>query len=78
MMLSYSFKLEKEAQAIENAVAKALDKGARTIDICGVKEAYQEIKAPIAAKDKAATQKILQKYKILNTEEIANTIIQEL
>ena len=33
MMLRYSFKLEKEADDIEEAVAKVLDKGYRTADI---------------------------------------------
>ncbi|WP_066715663.1 3-isopropylmalate dehydrogenase [Clostridium sp. Marseille-P299] len=33
MMLRYSFDLEKEADSIENAVKKVLDKGYRTIDI---------------------------------------------
>ncbi len=33
MMLRYSFDLDKEAQAIENAVTKVLKKGYRTIDI---------------------------------------------
>jgi 3-isopropylmalate dehydrogenase len=35
MMLRYSFKLEKEAQAIEAAVKKALEEGYRTVDING-------------------------------------------
>ncbi len=35
MMLRYSFKLNKEAEAIENAVAKALDSGSRTLDLAG-------------------------------------------
>lgn len=35
MMLRYSFKLEKEADAIENAVTKALEDGYRTPDIAG-------------------------------------------
>lgn len=33
MMLRYSFDLEKEAEAIENAVGKVLDRGYRTADI---------------------------------------------
>jgi 3-isopropylmalate dehydrogenase len=33
MMLRYSFDLEKEADAIENAVKKVLEKGLRTVDI---------------------------------------------
>lgn len=33
MMLKYSFGLDKEAEAIENAVTKALESGARTADI---------------------------------------------
>jgi 3-isopropylmalate dehydrogenase len=33
MMLKYSFNLEKEAQAIEDAVNKVLDDGYRTGDI---------------------------------------------
>ena len=35
MMLRYSFGLQAEAQAIENAVVKALEKGHRTADIAG-------------------------------------------
>ncbi|HEX3025784.1 MAG TPA: 3-isopropylmalate dehydrogenase [Clostridia bacterium] len=35
MMLRISLKLEKEADAIENAVARALSDGLRTMDICG-------------------------------------------
>jgi 3-isopropylmalate dehydrogenase len=34
MMLRYSFNLEQEALAIENAVKKVLDEGFRTSDIC--------------------------------------------
>ncbi len=34
-MLRYSFGLEKEAQAIENAVDKAITDGARTADLGG-------------------------------------------
>lgn len=78
MMLSYSFKLEKEAQTIENAVVKALDKGARTIDICGVKAAYEKIKGPIAQKDKNATHAVLKEFNILTTEEMADRIIEEM
>ena len=33
MMLKYSFGLEKEAKAVEDAVTKVLDKGIRTVDI---------------------------------------------
>ena len=33
MMLSYSFHLEKEAEAIEQAIAAALAQGCRTKDI---------------------------------------------
>jgi 3-isopropylmalate dehydrogenase len=33
MMLSYAFQLEKEAEAIEQAIVKALDLGYRTKDI---------------------------------------------
>jgi 3-isopropylmalate dehydrogenase len=33
MMLSYAFKLEKEAELIEQAIVKALDLGYRTKDI---------------------------------------------
>lgn len=33
MMLKYSFKLEKEAESIENAVKKALEDGYRTVDL---------------------------------------------
>ena len=33
MMLRFSFDLDKEADAIENAVAEVLKKGYRTIDI---------------------------------------------
>jgi 3-isopropylmalate dehydrogenase len=33
MMLSYAFRLEKEAEAIEQAIVKALDQGLRTKDI---------------------------------------------
>ena len=33
MMLKYSFKLEKEAKSIENAVKKALEDGYRTVDL---------------------------------------------
>ena len=33
MMLRYSFDLDKEADAIDNAVAKVLKDGYRTIDI---------------------------------------------
>jgi len=33
MMLRYSFNLEKEAEAIEQAVSKVLDRGFRTADI---------------------------------------------
>ncbi len=35
MMLRYSFSLEKEAQAVENAVMQVLDEGYRTADIIG-------------------------------------------
>jgi 3-isopropylmalate dehydrogenase len=35
MLLRYSFKLEKEAKEIENAVNKVLDDGWRTGDIAG-------------------------------------------
>ncbi len=77
MMLSYSFKLEKEAQAIENAVAKALDKGARTIDICGIKSAYEKIKGPVSQKDKNAAHAVLKEFNILTTEQMADRIIEE-
>ncbi len=33
MMLSYAFKLDKEAEAIEQAIVKTLDLGYRTKDI---------------------------------------------
>ena len=33
MMLRYTFDLDKEADAIENAVKKVLEEGYRTIDI---------------------------------------------
>jgi 3-isopropylmalate dehydrogenase len=33
MMLRYSFNLDKEADAIENAVRKVLEEGFRTVDI---------------------------------------------
>lgn len=35
MMLRYSFNLEKEASAIENAVERAMEEGYRTVDIAG-------------------------------------------
>jgi 3-isopropylmalate dehydrogenase len=35
MLLRFDFKLEEEAKAIENAVAKVLDDGWRTGDIAG-------------------------------------------
>lgn len=38
MMLRYSFALEKEADAIENAVDSVLEKGFRTVDIAGSRE----------------------------------------
>ena len=38
MMLRYSFGLEKEAQAVEEAVQKTLDQGYRTGDIATEKE----------------------------------------
>jgi 3-isopropylmalate dehydrogenase len=40
MMLRYSFGLEKEAQAVESAVAAVLDAGLRTRDIASRSEAY--------------------------------------
>lgn len=43
MLLRYSFKLETEAKAIENAVTKVLDEGWRTGDIAGSKR--DEVKA---------------------------------
>ena len=43
MLLRYSFKLETEAKAIENAVTKVLDDGWRTGDIAGSKR--DEVKA---------------------------------
>lgn len=78
MMLSYSFKLEKEAQALEKAVQSALEKGARTIDICGKKQAYEKIRGPIAAKDKKAAHAVLKEFNILSTEEMADKIIEEI
>ncbi len=78
MMLSYSFKLEKESQAIETAVQKALEKGARTLDICGNKEVFLKMKEPLANKDRNSVLKILHSHHILNTEEIADKIIEEL
>ncbi|MBF0492457.1 MAG: 3-isopropylmalate dehydrogenase [Deltaproteobacteria bacterium] len=78
MMLSYSFKMEKEAQAIETAVKQALEGGARTIDICGKKEVFEKVRLPLAAKDKIAVQKILQEYKVLSTDEMAAHIIRQL
>ena len=44
MMLRYSFDLDKEADAIENAVKKVLKAGYRTIDIMPQEEAK---KAPV-------------------------------
>ena len=38
MMMRYSFKLEEEARAIEAAVVKVLDGGARTKDIASAGE----------------------------------------
>ena len=43
MLLRFDFKLEEEAKAIENAVAKVLDDGWRTGDIAGDKR--DELKA---------------------------------
>ncbi len=78
MMLSYSFKLEKAAQAIEEAVKTVLEKGIRTIDICGKKEVYEKMKAPIAAKDKNRIDVILKEHDVQNTQEITEHIIQYL
>ncbi len=78
MMLAYSFKLEKESQAIETAVERVLEKGARTMDIAGVKEAYEKVRGPIANKDKNAVLKILKNFNILTTEEMADKIIEEI
>jgi 3-isopropylmalate dehydrogenase len=78
MLLSYSFKKEAESYAIEMAVANALQKGARTIDISGSKEVFEKVKAPIANKDKNAVLKILKDHRILSTEEMADQIIEEL
>ena len=35
MMLRYTFNLDKEADAIENAVSKVLEDGYRTVDLMG-------------------------------------------
>ncbi|MFO1518495.1 MAG: 3-isopropylmalate dehydrogenase [bacterium] len=78
MLLSYSFKLEKESQALENAVEKAIEKGARTIDLAGSKEVYEKTRAPIANRDKDAVLKILKAHQILTTEGMADRIIEEL
>ncbi len=45
MMLRYSFGLSKEADAVEEAVTKVLDKGIRTVDIAEKGEAYVGTKA---------------------------------
>jgi 3-isopropylmalate dehydrogenase len=78
MMLSYSFKLEKESNAIETAVSRCLEKGTRTIDIAGSKMVYQKARNPIANKDKPAVLKILKENGILTTEEMATKIIEEM
>jgi 3-isopropylmalate dehydrogenase len=39
MLLRHSFHLEAEAKCVENAVAAALSKGARTADLAGNKQA---------------------------------------
>jgi 3-isopropylmalate dehydrogenase len=78
MMLSYSFKLEKESEAIEKAVERAIEKGARTIDLSGSKEVFQKMKEPIANKDRSTLLKILKAHDILTTEEMAERIIKEM
>ncbi len=78
MMLSYSFKLERESQALENAVQQALERGARTIDIAGIKEVYEKTRKPIANKDKPGVLKILKEHGILTTEGMADKIIEEI
>ena len=45
MMLRYSFGLSKEADAVEEAVTKVLDKGIRTVDIAEKGETYVGTKA---------------------------------
>ncbi len=78
MMLHYSFNLGKESQALEKGVEKALSKGARTLDICGKKQAFEKIRGAIAQKDKKAIYAILKELKILTTEEMADKIIEEI
>jgi Isocitrate/isopropylmalate dehydrogenase len=78
MMLNYSFKLEDAAQALENAVQKALERGARTIDLAGSKEIYEKSRSPIANKDRSAVLKILKDYGILSSEQMADKIIEEI
>jgi 3-isopropylmalate dehydrogenase len=78
MLLNYSFQLEKESQALERAVAQALEKGARTLDLVGSKDVYAKTRAPLANRDRAAVFKILGEKNILSTEEMADRIIKEL
>ncbi len=56
LMLRYSFGLEKEAQAIEQAVNKTLDKGYRTKDIASRNGSTDEILVGTKAMGKAVLQ----------------------
>ncbi len=78
MMLAYSFGLHREAQAIESAVEKALNQGARTVDIAGKKDVFEALRRPIAEKDKATVHQIIRVSGVLNTREMAESIIREL
>jgi hypothetical protein len=63
---------------LERAVAQALEKGARTLDLVGSKDVYAKTRAPLANRDRAAVFKILGEKNILSTEEMADRIIKEL
>lgn len=78
MMLTYSFKQEEPARALEKAVEKALEKGARTLDLIGSKEVYAKTRAPIANRDPSALSKIFKDHGILTTGEMADKIIGEI
>ncbi len=78
MMLAHSFQLNQEAKAIEDAVVKAIEKGARTIDISENKALFNQLREPIAQKDKDTLHRLLKSSEILTTEEMSDQIIRNI